>query len=332
MPQLLKKVIGFTLPVVFAIMLLYYAFAKVSFQEMLTKAGSVDYFWVGFSIFLSLIAYVLRAYRWNVLIEPLATPPSLFTTSLAVLVGYLANLAFPRLGEVTRCGILKRTNNINLSIAFGTVITERILDFVMLLLLLLVSMVLEFDILIALFKEVTVYLNLDIKKLLVLAALGVIALLSVFFLLRSRIQSFVKVRTFINELIQGVISLRKIRRTKGFVISTLGIWLIYYLMSYTIVFSMPETAGLPAISGLLLVVGGGIALSLPVQAGFGSYHALISGLLLLYGVEKVTGLFLATLLHTSQVIAVALFGGVSVLLVLLTTQRQREANKTEDSH
>ncbi len=113
---------------------------------------------------------------------------------------------------------------------------------------------------------------------------------------------------------EGVLSLKNIKNVPGFIISTIVLWVVYYYMSYIIVFSLPETAHLGWMVGVMLLVTGGIALAIPVQGGFGTYHTLISVMLSLYAVDPTTGVFLATLLHTSQVVAVAIFGAIALAL------------------
>ncbi|MEQ9050951.1 MAG: lysylphosphatidylglycerol synthase transmembrane domain-containing protein, partial [Marinoscillum sp.] len=122
------SVLKYTFSLGLALALLYLAFRNVDFSEFIEKSRQVNYTWVIVSILLSLVAYYARAYRWNILLKPLGYPNlNVHKTNLAVLVGYLANLAFPRLGEVTRCGMMKRSDDVPVSTSLGTVITERII-------------------------------------------------------------------------------------------------------------------------------------------------------------------------------------------------------------
>ncbi|MEQ9049239.1 MAG: lysylphosphatidylglycerol synthase domain-containing protein, partial [Marinoscillum sp.] len=138
-----------------------------------------------------------------------------------------------------------------------------------------------------------------------------------------------KIRSFIKDLIRGILSLKDVKNRWGFVLSTIVLWVTYYFMSYIIVFSIPETAHLSWVAGIMLLVTGGIALAVPVQGGIGTYHAFISAMLVLYSVEKTTGVFLATLLHTSQIVAIAIFGGIA-LLASVFIKKNNEPDRTED--
>lgn len=309
-----------------AFLLLYLAFRNIDFEEFWEKAQTVDYTWVIFSIVISLISYYARAYRWNILLKPLGyTRLSIYRTSLAVLVGYLANLAFPRLGEVTRCGMLKRSDDVPVSSSLGTVISERLIDFVTLVFLILLSLLVEYDRFVSFLTNTFSGLELG-ENFFWKIGLGLVAFIGLlilgFFLLFKK---SVKVREFVRQLVSGIVSLRRVDNWSGFIISTLVLWLTYYFMSYIIVFSIPETSHLGWMVGVMLLVTGGIALAMPVQGGIGTYHAFVSSMLVLYAVEKTTGVFLATLLHTSQIIAIAVFGGIALLLSMFVKRRTSNA-------
>lgn len=327
------SVLKYVLSLALAIVLLYLAFRNIDFAEFIAKSREVDYSYVIISIGLSLLSYYARAYRWNILLKPLGyTHLNIHRTSLAILVGYLANLAFPRLGEVTRCGMMKRSDDVPVSASLGTVITERIIDLLTLILLILIVLLTQYDLFVGFIADVFQDLG-DIEGLMWKSGLimlgGGLLLFGLLFLLY---QKFPKVQIFIKELVRGLISLKSIENIWGFVISTLVLWITYYFMSYIIVFSIPETAGLSWGVGLMLLVTGGIALAIPVQGGIGTYHALVSAMLVLYSVEKTTGVFLATLLHTSQIVAIAVFGGIALIIsVFINRRKANEQDSRKDS-
>lgn len=328
----LSSILKYSLSLGLAGVLLYFVFRNVDFEDFMEKATQVNYTWVVYSIVLSLISYLARAYRWNLLMRPLGFPHlTTFKTSLAVIVGYLANLAFPRLGEVTRCGLMKRTDNVPVSVSLGTVISERVIDLLTLILMILFTFMLEADLLAQFIREsVAAYVSRD--QLLMLLVIGLVAFLVILGgLVILFKKSGPKIREFIRELYSGVLSLRKLQNPVGFILSTVVLWTTYYFMSYLIVFSLPDTAHLSWVVGVMLLVTGGIALAIPVQGGFGTYHTLISAMLALYSVDKVTGVFLATLLHTSQVVAIALFGTVALLIIVFLKKHDRTISESPKS-
>ena len=305
--------------------LLYLVFQNIEWDAFWERAKTVDYTWVVASILLSVLAFVIRAYRWNILLEPLGYNLKTSRTTLAVLVGYLANLALPRLGEITRCGILKKNDDVAIPSALGSVVTERIIDVLTLLLLILLSLALESDRLLRFLS--TAYQDLHIPNYVaaMIVAGGIIGVIALVLFIKRQDKLQGKFASLLKGFVAGFLSLRNIKRPIGFLFSTVMLWVVYYLMSYIIIFSIPETSHLGLGAGFMLLVTGGIALALPVQSGFGTYHGMIAGMLLLYSIDQTTGVFLATLLHTSQILAIALFG--SIALIVSFVIRRKTARK-----
>ena len=326
----LFSVIKILLPIVLAVVLIYFAFKNVDFNEFWDNLGKVNFNWVIVSLIISVIPYIARAYRWNILISALGYQPKLYPTTLAIVIGYFANLAIPRLGEVIRCGFLQRTSKVPFTISVGTVITERLVDMITLLLLLVIALILEYDVLSSFLSPylanadfVGIYWALGL-----LSIAGVTGIVALWMLMRQG--KFPKLRNLVQELVKGIFAIAKIKNLPGFLISTVVMWTVYFLMSYVIIFSLESTSHLDLQAGLLLLVTGGIAIAIPVQSGFGTYHTLISALLLIYGIPEVTGLFMATLLHTSQIMAIAILGSLALLLGLLLRSKN-ETNTVENS-
>jgi hypothetical protein len=199
--------------------------------------------------------------------------------------------------------------------------TSRIVDALTLLSLVGLSFLLEFDTITRFMNDVLVEYNIDTRKILVgLAILAVVIAVSILLVLSKSNKYTARIRAFVLEVYQGVSSIRKLEKLPGFLISSILLWVVYYLMSYIIVFSLEETSFLSISAGFMLLVTGGIALALPVQGGIGTYHTMVTAMLMIYGIDKTTGLFLATLLHTSQIVAVAIFGGIALLLSFLISR------------
>lgn len=297
-----------------AVLLLYLVFKNIAWEEFWERAKSVDYTWVILSIILSFVAFIARAYRWNILLEPLGYDLKTSRTTLAVVIGYMANLALPRLGEITRCGVLKKNDDVEMSAALGSVVTERIIDVLTLFSLILISLLLESERLIAFLSKAYSDLDIPITSIIIFGVIIILGVAGVLFFLQKQDRWKGKFANLAKGFAEGFFSLKKIKRPLGFIISTIILWVVYFLMSYIIVFSLPETAHLGLGAGFMLLITGGIALSLPVQSGFGTYHGMIAGMLLLYGVDETTGIFIATLLHTSQIVGIAVFGSIALVI------------------
>lgn len=321
MPTKFLAILKVLISIGLAFLLLYLVFKNIEWVAFWEKAQSVEYTWVIVSILLSIVAYVARAYRWNLLLAPLGYQLKTSRTTLAVLIGYMANLALPRLGEITRCGILNRNDKVAMPAAFGTVVAERIVDFLSLLFMIFLSLILESERLLTFLKDAYHDLVIPGYLVFILVGIGVISLFVLIYLFNSRHRLKGKFAEIIQGFIQGLISLKNVKNLPGFILSTVTLWVVYYLMSYIIIFSLPETSHLGLGAGFMLLVTGGIAISIPVQSGFGTYHGMIAGMLLLYGIDTTTGVFLATLLHTSQIVAIALFGSIALFISFLIQRR-----------
>jgi uncharacterized protein (TIRG00374 family) len=311
---------------IIAVTLLYYVFRGWDFYDVIDRFKQVNYYWVVLSIILSIISHFLRAYRWNILLEPLGYKSlSTYRTFKAVMIGYITNLAAPRLGEITRCGVLKRTDNVNMSASFGTVVAERVFDLLGLLSMIFLGLLLEFDRLNAFFSdfinEKFEGINMTSGKLAVLVLFGFIlvgGLISLWWF-RERVKRkpfYYKLRSFLREMLEGFTSVLRLEKRGGFWLSTVFIWVLYYIMAFVMFYSYDSTSHLGLAAGLSVLIMGGLGMSAPVQGGFGAYHLLVGAVLLTYGIPEKDGYFFATLVHTSQTITVMVIGGLSLLLTL----------------
>ena len=307
----------FSLPLFLGLLLLFYAFKNIQLDNFLSKLDQTRYGWVIGSIILSLLAYVARAIRWQLLLRAADQKVSTFRLTLAVYVGYLSNLAFPRLGEVIRCAVLKKTNQIPVSISIGTVVIERIIDSLVLLFFLIITLLFEFNLIITYLEDIFSTFRIALNGI-IYTSLTLLTIFTIIVLMVLRVHTPLsqRIKKIASEILKGMLTVTSIRRKYVFLVATVVMWLIYFLMSYMMFFALEETSNLSLKVGFMLLVSGGIALALPVQGGIGTYHVMIAMMLGLYGVENTTGLFLATLLHSSQVLSVVIFGGISLVITL----------------
>lgn len=319
----------YSLSLILGLALCYVAFRKVELEEFIQKVSEVNYWWVWLSILISLVSHWLRAYRWNLMLKPLGYKVTESKTFMAVMIGYMANLAFPRLGEVTRCGVLKRNNGVPMSIGFGSVVTERIFDFIILASLIILDFIVEFDKVYTFFMQ-----NMQLERFggatMIFSILGVAVVAGIitaiwFFRAMGRTNFsnpvLNRIRTFILDMKDGLTSVKKVENLTGFLLSTVGIWIAYFLMSYVIFFAVEETATLSLGAGLSILAAAGVAMIVPVQGGIGAYHYLVSGVLVFYGIENTIGLFFATLLHMSQVVLYLIVGSLCVTVQMVFVKK-----------
>lgn len=326
--SLLKQVLKYIFLLAVSIALFWFALRDVKLSALASRMSEVEYSWIGLSLLAAVASHVLRAWRWNLLLRPLGFSPSLGSTFNAVMIGYLANFALPRFGEVARCGVLRKTSGIPISTSFGTVLAERALDFIILLLVVGVTLLLEFDrleeFLSGVFSgESRFSSNLLIGLAVALATLGLIVLYlwRLYHLRLMKYKLYQKLIGFGSDLIAGLLSIRKIKEQTAFWASTVLIWVMYYFMTYLILFSLPASSNVSFLAGLSLLAMGGIAMAAPVQGGIGAYHILVSGVLIIYGLSVDDSAFLTLLMHTSQSLLVIILGGICLLISLLKNSK-----------
>jgi uncharacterized protein (TIRG00374 family) len=333
------SVLKYVLLLVVSALLVLLAFKNVKLGKIFHGMLEANVWWLLVSTMLSFIALISRAYRWKLLIEPLGYSPALKTTTCALMVGYFANLAFPRLGEVTRCGTLSTSENIPFNKLLGTVVVERVIDVLSLLICILLVTVFEFNRLgnfltKNLFNPLllkTNQLTSSFTQILVLViGLLILAFLALLFIRNKKAASKSKWSDLINGFIKGLVSIKDINKPAAFIFHSVFIWLLYYLSVYVCLFAMPFTSHLGLAAALFILVAGSLGMSAPVQGGIGAYHLLVSQGLLLYGVPLESGLAFATLLHSLQLVMVIVTGSIAMLLLFL--QKRRKAVLNADSH
>ncbi len=293
--------------------------------------NDVNYFWIIVSVFLGLISHISRTIRWNLMIEPLDHKPRTLNTFLAVMIGYLMNLALPRMGEISRCGVLSRYEKISFTKLIGTVVLERLIDVLMLLLLLLLVIITQFG-------QVVEFLNNNpevqekLGKIMHSPILPV-SLVLLFLLLwftRHKIRASgaaKKIIALFNQFAEGFRSIRNIKNKGAFIFHSAFIWFLYYLMTYSVFFAFEFTSHLTPWAGLTVFVLGSFGMVAPVQGGIGAWHFMVIEGLSLYGIDKADGTVFALLAHGSTTIMLIVFGFIALLVLPFVNERSTRKEK-----
>ena len=256
--------------------------------------------------------------------------PSVWTAYLAMMVCYLGNMAIPRLGEVARCTIMKREENIPLPFSLGTVITDRLLDLFMLIICTLLLLSLQFNLLKKYFLD---FANSKLPGLVnifpYLVIGGIIMLTAVIIIVRKQERQetqkpfYSKIKTSFLGLIEGIKSVKNVANPLGFWLSTIGIWLLYFTMLYVISFGYGPTDELSLVAGLAVLVMGSLGMAAPVNNGIGAYQALVASILVIYGISYNDGFVFAIISHGSQVVSVIFLGFICLLILNFRNKKKR---------
>ena len=321
------SVLKFFLLLAIAVGLLLFAFRGISLRSIVQEIVKANVWWVLLSVVPSIAALVSRSYRWNLLIEPLGYKPKLIKTFYAVTIGYFANLGFPRLGEVTRCAALSKAESVPFNMLLGTVIVERVVDVLTLIICLILTAIIELNRLGTFLVGTIIDPVIEkVKQLFsspVLLAGLVIVIIAVLFVVRyfriksKRAKGESRIVHLFRGLVSGLKSIGQLKRPWLFIFHSILIWVLYLLSVYLCFFALPVTRGLGLTAALFLLVAGGLGMSAPVQGGIGAYHLLVSQGLMLYGLSKRDGLAFATLVHTSQILMIILLGSASLFLLFI---------------
>ncbi|MTI37941.1 lysylphosphatidylglycerol synthase transmembrane domain-containing protein [Fulvivirga lutimaris] len=313
-------------------LLLWISFENIEVAEGASKVDYLLNVWSSanksFLILSGLVAvlsHLIRAQRWKLLLNPIGYELTLKQGFLSVMIGYFINLAIPRGGEVSRCYNLYRLNKTPVDVSLGTVVAERVIDLIFLIILIAISFFIQLDSLILFFKSEEVQeltnqegsgnmITIMIAGILFLAAMGLIFL----FLLKRKkylmLRLLSKSKSALLGIKDGVKSVLKLKSRSAFIIDSLLIWICYYLMMYFVMLAFPETENLGLGAALTIFVIGGIAMALPLPGGAGSFHVLVStGLVLLYSLPQDKAIAFTFIFHGWQTVIIILVGAFSLI-------------------
>ena len=300
--------------------------------EILNSFQNANYFWVYVSMLVSIFGHFLRAYRWNYLLKPLGYKAKLINATGGVFIGYFANYGLPRMGELTRCTIAARYDKIPFEVALGTVITERIVDFAVLILVFILTLLIQFSHLIGLanqyiFDPLSLKMHGLAERPVALAIVIVLTLGAVigFLMLRKRMANALrgKFGKIIKGFGEGIGSIRRMEKKGQFILLSLAIWATYFYSMYAAFYAFEGMSPIGQAQCLTLLLFGTFGVIF-TPGGIGVYQALITQLLLYYKIDDITATSFPWLTWGSQFIMIVSLG-VSSLIVLPIVNR----NKTD---
>ncbi len=261
-------------------------------HKVITDFKGANYWWILVVLICFTWSNLSRAIRWNMMIRPLGYRPKISNAFFSVMLGYLANLGLPRAGEVVRAGVFSKVENIAVEKVMGTIVLDRIIDVISILIVTGLALLLEYDRIWGYFSE---EFSLDEKiagllqsKLIwILLLLGISFLIGLFVFRKRLMQTalYQKVEGIIKGFVEGILTVRQLDRPLLFLFHSINIWLMYFLMTYFCFFSFAPTASLPMVAGLTVFVFGAWGIVIPSPGGMGTYHFLVGVALATFGVS-----------------------------------------------
>ena len=293
--------------------ILYWMYRGEDWQTIVHVAtDEMNWTWMLLSFPFGILAQAFRGWRWRQTLEPVGEKPRTSVSVHSIFLSYAVSLLIPRVGEFTRCGVLKRYDNISFPKALGTVVTERAIDSLLVMGITMMVLLLEMSTFGTFFQKTGTSIQGILQKFsltgyLVVAVCVAAILILLHFLLR-KLSIYNKVRATLRGIWQGVISLKDVRNIPLFVVFTLGIWLSYFLHYYLTFFCFDFTADLGLGCALVTFIVGSIAVIVPTPNGAGPWHFAVKTMLILYGVADEQALYFVLIVHTIQTMLVVLLG------------------------
>lgn len=339
-----RKTFNDILKVVFSLLLggliLYWMYRDFDFKNVSrVLLHEMDWTWMLLSFPFGILAQMFRGWRWQMSLEPIGEHARASTSINSIFLSYAASLVVPRVGEFARCGVLKRYDGVSFTKALGTVVTERIIDSLLVLAITLLTLFFQLRVFDRFFSRTGTNIEIMFDRFstagyVVTAVCAIAAAILLWYLLR-RFSVYNKVKCTISGIMQGVFSLRGVKNMPLYVLFTLGIWVSYFLHYYLTFFCFEATSGLGVACALVTFIVGSIAVIVPTPNGAGPWHFAVKTMLILYGVSETDALYFVLIVHSVQTLLVILLGVYSWIALSFTSVRTKVAACTagnDDQH
>lgn len=305
-----SKVLKIVLPLIFGILIGWYSFSKIPFSEITPYFKSANYSWLVLGLFFGLLSHLSRAYRWKYMLEPLGYKPRIQNSIMAVFIAYLTNFGIPRSGEVMRAVVFTNYENVPFEKGFGTIVAERIADMLVMLLIISITLFLQYEFISNLLLE-----NFN-PTTLIIGLIGLIIIGAVFFtwIINAKSGIAYKIKNFVLGVVEGATSIFKMKKKWPFIAHTLFIWFMYILMFYVTIFAVPELKDVPLAAILIGFIAGGFSIAAS-NGGLFIYPAAILTAFTLFDLDQNPSFAFGWIMWSAQSALILFFGALSFLFL-----------------
>ena len=333
MKTILTNIAKIIAPILLGGAILYWMYRGEDFMRLRhVLLEEMDWTWMLLSFPFGILAQLFRGWRWKQTLEPIDEHPRTSTSVNAIFLSYAVSLIIPRLGEFTRCGVLKRFDGCSFSKALGTVVTERAIDTLLMGTVAGLTLLFQLSIFGTFFTQTGTSLDTILERFsltgYLVTAVCAIAILILLHILFQSLNIYSKVKATASGIWQGVISLKDVKNLPLFIFFTIGIWVSYFLHYYLTFFCFEATSHLGLACALVTFVVGSIAVIVPTPNGAGPWHFAVKTMLILYGVVDEYALYFVLIVHTVQTMLVVALG-IYAWAALSFTKRQNNNLKTD---
>ncbi|MBE50410.1 MAG: hypothetical protein CMP51_01835 [Flavobacteriales bacterium] len=328
-----KTIVKIILSLFLAMWLYYFIFFRDNPELVLEHMFSIpneSYLYIFLTILFGWIAYVIRGFRWLGLIKAIGHETTIIKSVAAVSFGYFVNLVLPRGGEIARCTSIYKTDKIPVDKLLGTILIERVIDMIILIFLIIISLVLNYDIFLEIFDRTESSTRSPINPFGIVIVL-IFAIIFVFWRRIKSLKLYSKLVGFLLGIKEGFVSIKNLDSKKTFWAQTALIWVMYFLMTFVCFFILPETTSLSLNDALLILVVGGLGMVVPVPGGVGSYHYLVMIALVSLGIGEYSityakeynpALLFPFIIHLSQTFLAIISGIISTFILFLNKDNE----------
>ncbi len=320
LPKPIGKSISIVLPLLIGLGIIYYQYTTLTSRELdniRLSFKKADYSYIYLSLFIALFGFWSRAYRWKYALRHLGYQTKFHNNLFTVCVSYLVNMTIPRSGEITRAALLKKYENVPFDKAFGTIVAERIVDFLIFLLFVVIGFVLQFDKLHQFLQDK----NVSFETLIYAGIAGIV----LFFLfiaiwMYAEWEIVKKLKHKLSGLVEGILSVYRMEDRWPYIFHSFFIWFSYLLMFYVTIFALPETAGISFDIVVMGFIFGSLAVGFS-NGGLGAYPFSIALIFGLYGISNDIGTAFGWLVWTSQTLLTIVLGLLSYLFLPILNKK-----------
>ncbi|GAB4154646.1 MAG: lysylphosphatidylglycerol synthase transmembrane domain-containing protein [Winogradskyella sp.] len=312
-----KSILKVIVPLLLGMILVWYSISQISLSKLVQYFKDANYFWVILGVAFGILSHISRAYRWLFMVEPLGYKPKFANSFMAVYAAYLINFTIPRAGELARASILTNYENIPFEKGFGTIIAERVADTLMLLIIIGLSFALEFEFIynffITKFNLSTIIIGVVILLLL--------AVLLYVLVVGSGSKIALKIKEFIGGLVEGTLSIFKMKKKWAFIFHTIFIWVMYLSMFYITTFALPELENMPMAAVLIGFILASFSIA-ATNGGIGSFPEAIVIAFALFNIAEDPSRAFGWIMWSTQTIVIIILGGISLIYLPIYNRKQ----------
>lgn len=329
MNKILKNTAKIAFPLLIAGALLYWMYRDFDFAEAKRIfLHEMNVWWLVASMVPITLSHVMRGLRWLITLAPLGYHPKKGDSIDAIFIAYASNIVIPRFGEVSRCAILSRYDGVPFSKALGTLVAERLVDMLLVLVFVCVMLLTQFDVFASLFmrtgtNEGAFTELLNSPKTYVILVIALVLMWTLWVWLRKT-AFYARVMQMVRGFVDGLMSLRTMHRKGLFLLYTIGIWVGYFLEFYLAFFCFPFTAELSVVQALVIFAAISLAIIIPTPNGAGPWHFVVISMMTLYGVSQTGASSFALIVHVFQTLGVMCLGAYGWVALQLRNKKRIE--------